>query len=129
MAFGHSVKLWRAEVSRQSSIGPQAQSAAHAADSATQFFTRQAVQAAPPPSPSVGREPSQAMAVPDSDDAAPESEGASPESNDPGEPADDELLHPCEAALVTAKPRANQEPNLIASILRPPQRYATRHRV
>jgi hypothetical protein len=128
MAFGHSVKLWSAEVSRQSSIGPQAQLAAHVADSATQFFTLQAVHAAPPPAPSVGSEPSQAMDVPASGEVSPASDKDSPASDDPGEPADDEL-QPCAVTIVTAKPRTNQAPNLIASILRKPRHYATRHRL
>ena len=109
MASGQCVKLWFGEVSRQTSIGPQAQSSAHSADSDAQFFTLQAVQAAPAPAPMVGREPSQAMAAPESGDSVPESE-------DPREPPDDEL-HPCAATVVTAKPKDNQAPNLIASIL------------
>jgi|CZKU01.1.fsa_nt_gi hypothetical protein len=116
MASGHCVKLWFGEVSRQTSIGPQAQSSAHSADSDAQFFTLQAVQAAPAPAPMVGREPSQAMAAPESGDSVPESGDSGPASEDPGEPPDDEL-HPCAATVVTAKPKDNQAPNLIASIL------------
>jgi hypothetical protein len=82
MELGHCVKLWFGEVSRHASIGPQAQSAAHAADSVTQFIARQAVQAAPPPTPWVGREPSQATAAVESAGAAPESAAAAPESSD-----------------------------------------------
>ncbi len=115
-AFGHSVKLCLADVSRQASIGPQAQSAAHAAAWDTQLFTLHAVQSAPAPAPIVGREPSHTMSVPESDAPVSESDDTTPESDDPAGPPEDEL-HPS-AANVTAKPRDNHAPNLIPRILR-----------
>jgi hypothetical protein len=110
-AFGHSVKLCLADVSRQASIGPQAQSAVHAADWGTQLFTLHAVQSAPTPAPMVGREPSHAKSVPESDDAVSESDDVTPESDDPAGPSED-ALHPA-AASVTAKPSDNHAPGLI----------------
>ena len=101
MAFGHCVKLWFGDVSRQASIGPQAQSAAHASDVDAQLLTLHAVHAAPPPSPSVRREPSQTIAGAASEDVAVASDGAGSASDDAGAASDaprdappDDELHP-----------------------------------
>lgn len=94
MAFGHSVKLWFGEVSRQDSIGPQAQSAAHTSDADAQLLTLHAVQAAPPPSPSVGREPSQTIAAAASGDAVVASDESGAASESTGDDPPDDELHP-----------------------------------
>lgn len=94
MAFGHCAKLWFGEVSRQDSIGPQAQSAAHASDADAQLLTLQAVQVAPPPFPSVGREPSQTIAAAASDDAAVASDTGASASDVPRDAPPDDELHP-----------------------------------